>query len=145
MLLKSVLAEVHVWQGGDSDRPSALLLTFEEERLRLRVAGDGQGMLLDREPLEPVDMGEAGLTKVVDVTRLLDPRLEAANVATLRSLKLAGTRVGIQLVLSDGEPFHFWAESDELWWGDTAALVAHTWLDARAPTPAKAISFSDLH
>ena len=138
MKLISVTANQHVLNGNVTGKPVRLLLTFDDgQTLRLAVAGDGQGMLVDRLPLEePFNLAELGSLVIEDVTRSLDARLQNANVIHAQPLLLDGQRVGVQLVL-DEHPFHFWVDGDELWWGNDNVLSAHEWLQGIAPIAAQ--------
>ena len=136
MMLISVAANRHAFDGRVRGESLRFLLSFDNGRsLRLAVAGDGSRMLADDLPLDaPFDMGKYGSIVVEDVTDSLDPGLRAAEVKGVRVLLLGARQVGVQILLGDGEAFHFWVEDDALFWGDEAALTSHDWLDDLIPT-----------
>lgn len=140
--LTAVTANRHVFEGRANGRPLRLLLTFDDGRmLRLKVAGDGYRMVLDNLPLDaPFDMGEYGTVIAEDVTDLLHPRLRGAELESARELRLDGDLVGLQLRLTNGDSFHFWADGDELFWGDQTSLIAHDWLAGSVPTAGNRVS-----
>jgi len=141
MKLNSVSANRHILAREGNGRPLRLLLNFDENRvLRLRVAGDGSRMIVDHGQLEgPSDIGECGRTDIADVTQSLFPRLRSVEVTEVRALNWQGGLVGVKLTVDGGDPFHFWVDDDELYWGDGAALVDHDWLDGLGPTASERI------
>lgn len=136
MRLNSVSANRHIFGDRLDGKPLRLLLKFDGDRaLCLRVAGDGERMIADDGPLdESFDMGAGGQVDVADVTDTLFPALRGAEVTDVKALVLNGRRVGAKLNVVGAEPFHFWVDGDELYWGDGAALVSHGWLEGIAPT-----------
>jgi hypothetical protein len=136
MRLATITANRHVFDGRASGRPLRLLLTFGGgSTLRLGVAGDGFGMMVDSLPLDrPFDMNEHGSVIVVDETQSLFGRLQHWEVKEVRALQLEDRRVGVRLLFGSGDAFHFWVDGDELFWGDEGALAAHDWLDGLVPT-----------
>jgi hypothetical protein len=141
MRLKSITANRHVFEGQVNGKPLRLLLTFESDQaLRLQVAGDGERMIADDGPLDaPCDMDEYGQTDIADVTQSLFLTLRGLEVTEVEELALNGRRVGVRLNVAGGDPFHFWADGDELHWGDEAALVSHDWSAGVAPKAAERI------
>lgn len=141
MKLTSVTANRHIFDGQVNGTPLRLLLSFDNGRnLRLAATGDGSGMIADDMPLDdPFDMGECGNLVVEDVTESLFPNLSAAEVTGIRALELDARQVGVRLLLGVKQPFHFWVEDDELFWGDGATLTAHDWFDRRIPAAGKPI------
>ena len=119
----------------------ALQLVFDEGRaLRLRVAANGEQMIVDDGPLvSPYEMDEYGEVDIADVTQALYPALRGVDVANIEALAWNSSRVGIKLNLAGGEPFHFWVDGDELRWGDGAAIASHEWLGSLAPMPSERI------
>ena len=137
MRLESIAANRHLFEGRVNGKPVRLRLTFGHgPSLRLQVAGDGERLIVDEGPLdEPFDMGEGGRIDVADVTGPLFPQLGGAEVSGIRTLVGDGRPVGIRLDLAGGGAFHFWADGDELHWGDDSALERHDWPGA-VPQPA---------
>jgi hypothetical protein len=141
MRLNSITANRHIFDGQIIGKPHLLLLTFDGDKaLRLQVAGDGERMIADVGPLDsPFDMEECGRVEIADVTQSLFPRLRDLEVTDVEALAWNGRRVGVKLNITGGEPFHFWADGDELHWGDEVTLVGHDWLDGVAPTASERI------
>lgn len=143
MRLDSITANRHLFRGQVNAKPLQLLLAFDGGRaLRLYVGGDGERMIADGGSLDaPFDMDEYGQTDVVDVTQSLFPTLRGVEVTGVETLEWCGRRVGVKLNVADGEPFHFWVDGDELYWGYGAALEAHYWLDGIPPRGSDRIEF----
>jgi hypothetical protein len=141
MRLNSITANRHIFDGQVNGKPLRLLLTFDNDRtLRLQVAGDGERMIVDDGPLDaPFDMDGYGQMDIADVTLSLFPALRGVEVAQVAELAWNGRRVGVRLNADGGDPFHFWADGDELHWGDEAALIGHDWLGGVAPRAAERI------
>lgn len=140
MKLLSVAANQHVFDGRTNGKPIRLLLTFDEELLRLSAAGDGQTMLSDGLSLdEPFDMNDYGRIVISDVTQTLFPALLNATVNEVRSLELGGRRVGVRLCLANNDDADFWVDGDELFWGFGEAMGAHNWVDGVIPTVAASL------
>ena len=141
MRLDSVTANRHIFAGQPNGKPLRLVLTFDNDRkLRLQVAGDGERMIADDGSLDAAfDTGELGQTDIADVTSSLFPTLRGLKVTRAEELSLNGRCVGVRLDVDGGDPFHFWADGDELHWGDEAALVGHDWLNGIAPKVAARI------
>ena len=135
MKLTSITANRHIFDDRVREKPLRLLLNLEDGRsLRLHVAGDGEQMITDGDPLaEPCDMGEYGRIDIGDVTQSLCPQLRDADIDYIRALNWHGRQVGVKLILAGDEAFHFWVDGDELHWGDEAALTGHNWLDGLVP------------
>ncbi|UKK84471.1 hypothetical protein L7H23_18170 [Sphingopyxis sp. BSN-002] len=135
MKLICVTANRHIFDGQTNGKPVRLRLTFEGNvALRLQVAGDGERMLVDDGPIdEPFDMDEYGGMDIADVTRSLFPTLVGREIVDADSLARNERCVGLRLNQTDGEPFYFWVDGDELGWGDEAALARHSWAHAPAP------------
>jgi hypothetical protein len=143
MILASIQAELHIFGVPNYDHPLRLLLRFEDGvQLRLRLAGDGAGMVLDPLPLEtPFDMGESGRVDRFDVTARLFPALAGATIVRLRSIATpAGRCVGLALCGREGDTFCFWVDGDEFHWGPASALAAWDWLPGEAPAIADEIA-----
>ena len=136
MKLTSITAERHYFNEKPNGRPIRLLLGFSNGgALRLQVAGDGQRMILDNDPLpDPMKMDEFGRTELSDVTRNLFPRLCELVIERIVELVWHRKTVGICLEFQTSSPFYFWVDGDELHWGDPTALRAHDWLDNVLPS-----------
>lgn len=141
LMLKSVSAIRHMFAGEANGRPLQLLLNFDENRvLRLQVAGDGWQMIVGGSQIDaPLDLGECGKTDIADVTQSLFPTLRAIEVTDVQGLTWHGGLVGVKLAAAGGDQFNFWADGDELHWGDEAALVSHDWLGGVAPAASERI------
>ena len=139
MRLLGITANRHIYDGMANGKPLRLLLAFDgNRRLRLSVAGDGERMIIDGEPLEnPVDLDECGRIDVADVTRLLFPMLDGLEVAAIHALTLRDRWVGARLDAEGGGCFNFWADGDELHWGDEGAFLSHDWLNGEVPRPSE--------
>lgn len=135
MKLRRVLANQPVFDGQPNGRPYQFQLVFEDApSLRLRGASDGWTMIVDALPLDtPATLGELGEIALHDVTDRRANALSGAEIHALRPLRLWGERVGLQLVLADDHSFNFWADDDELYWGDADALARHDWRDGQRP------------
>lgn len=102
--------------------------------LRLRVAADGEQLLADGGPLDaPFDMAEYGKIDLADVTESLFPALPGSEITKVEALTAGGKQVGVRLTVEGNETFHFWADGDELHWGDEAALRRYPWYDRTVP------------
>jgi hypothetical protein len=137
MRLTSISANHHIFEGRVHGKPLRLLLNFDSGRsLRLAVAGDGEQMIADQQPLdEPFEMGAAGAVVVVDdVTEALGVELSGEQVEDIRFLNWHGRRVGVRLALATGAAFHIWVDGDELHWGNIDALSSHQWLGGTIPS-----------
>ena len=141
MKLNSVSAYRHIFAGEANGRPLQLLLSFDENRaLRLHVAGDGERMIVDDGQLDqPVDLGEYGQTDIADITQSLLPALRSREVTDVQALARQGHPVGVKLTVVGDDPFHFWVDGDELYWGDEAALLSHDWLGGIVPRASERI------
>ena len=143
MKLAAIHADLHVFDGEvNFGAPLRLLLRFKDgAQLRLQVAGDGEGMVLDRLPLEaPFDMGECGRVDRFDVTARLFPALAGAPIERLRAIDIrAGKRIGLALCRAGGEAFCFWVDGDAFHWGTASALAAWSWPPGEAPAIADEI------
>jgi hypothetical protein len=133
--LSRILANQSISDGQPNGRPYQFQLVFEDAPpLRLRGASDGWTMIVDALPLDaPATLGEIGEVAIHDVTDRLANTLSGVEVQALRPLRLRGEQVGLQLVLAGGRSFNFWANDDELHWGDADALVRHDWRDEQRP------------
>jgi hypothetical protein len=141
MRLTSISANRHIFEGRLNGKPLHLLLNFASGRsLRLAVAADAEGIIVDDQPLdEPADLGELGTIDIAEVTDFVGANLREAQVENVRALVLNGRRVGVQLALATSEPFHVWVDGDELHWGPSSALFEHHWIDGLAPTPGESL------
>jgi hypothetical protein len=135
MKLRQVLANQHIVDGVPNGRPYQFQLVFEDAPpLRLCGGVDGWTMIVDALPLdEPAALGEIGAIAIHDVTERLPDAPADAEAHALRPLQLRGEQVGLQLVLAADQSFSFWADGDELHWGDTDALARHDWSDGEQP------------
>lgn len=136
MRVTSITANRHIFAGRLNGKPLRLLVSFDDSRtLRLAVAGDGEQMIFDDQPLDqPFEMAEAGAVDIADVTEALVDYLRNALVENVRALDWDGRHVGVQLALTRGRAFYIWVDGDELHWGGEPALIAHEWPEAMAPT-----------
>ncbi|WP_417320190.1 hypothetical protein [Erythrobacter aureus] len=136
MKLTSITAERHYFNEEPNGPPLRLLLSFTNGKtLRLQVAGDGQRMIFDSDPLPgPTEMDEFGRTELSDVTRDLFPTLSGLAIDRIAELVWHRTMVGICLESETSSSFYFWVDGDELHWGDSAALQSHDWLDGVLPS-----------
>lgn len=142
MKISSIMANRYILDGRMDGNPLRLLINFDGgSTLRLQVAADGAEMIANDGSLEaPRDMGSYGRTDIADVTQSLFPTLCGLDVKDMQELVLSGRRVGVRLNFVNGQAFHFWADDDELHWGDQARFVSHDWLVGRVPDAAKHIS-----
>ena len=134
MRLNAVTANCHLFDGNVNGKPIRIRIEFDGGKaLRLQVAGDGHRMVIDNELLdEPFEMGKFGRLDSADVSEEILPLLGDRDVASLNAMELDGQQVGLRLrTLADD--FYFWADGDELFWGDRAALSSHDWLDEKKP------------
>lgn len=136
MRLSAITANRHIFDGQVNGKPYQLLLNFDRAKaLHLKVAADGEQMTADAGPLDvQFDMNEYGHTDVSDVTQSLFPTLQGLEIVVVEALTLCGRQIGVKLCFVGAPPFHFWADGDELHWGDTAAFLSHPWLDGLCPT-----------
>lgn len=141
MRLNSIVANRHIFDGQVNGKPLRLLLNFDHgNALRLQVAANGEQIIVDDGPLDvPFGMDEYGEMDVADVTQSLFPALQDLEVAQVETLAVTGKRVGVKLSLPQGEAFHFWVDSDELYWGDSKALANHDWMGGSVPTTSEHI------
>ncbi|MDF8335087.1 hypothetical protein [Novosphingobium cyanobacteriorum] len=142
MRLNSIIANRHIFDGQMNGKPLQLQLAFDRGRaVRLKVASDGERMIVDDGPLDaPCNMEECGQVDIADVTEALFPTLRDVEVTGLEALAWNGCSVGVKLTLAGRDSFHFWVDGDELHWGDGAALLGHEWLDSIAPKPSERIA-----
>jgi hypothetical protein len=141
MRLLSICANRHVYKARANGKPLRLLMTFDNrETIRLSVAANGSGIVVDDLPLdEPFGMGGDGSIVLKDVTNELFPDLLDADVKTVRALRLGGEQVGVRICLRNEEAYDFWVDGDELFWGDRDAIATHEWLDAIIPVVAEVL------
>lgn len=139
MILSSITANRHVFDGRVNGKPIRLLLNFDNGK-GLRLQAVGERMITDHAALdEAFDMDEYGRIDVANVTGSLFPQLHDVEVASIQALTHGGRQVGIRVNLTKGEAFHFWSDGDELHWGNEAGPIAHDWHDGIAPTLAQYI------
>lgn len=128
MKIVAVKAELHI--SGDEvywARPIRLLICIADGAdLRLRAAGDGEGLIVDNLPLEPpMDLGEYGRTEIFDITDRLEPALKQEAIGEPLAIRNpAGRLIGLALPRLDGEQFCIWINGDEIRWGSEAGLKA---------------------
>lgn len=137
MGLLAIKAELHIF---DEEvgwaHPLRLQLLFPDgTALRLRIPGDGEGLILDRLPLEPpMDLEEYGRTGIFDITDRLDPALRRCAAGDPLAVRnAAGRLVGLALPGRDREPFCIWINMDEFRWGSPGALAEDYWPDETTP------------
>ncbi len=137
MKILAVNAELHIFAGEvDWARPLRLQILFGDgAALRLRGSGDGEGLVVDRLPLEPpMDMGEYGRTDIFEITDRLEPALRHDVVGEPVAIRNpAGRLIGLALPCPDGEQFCIWINGDEFHWGPETALKEDYWPDSAIP------------
>ena len=134
----AVIAELHIFDGeADWKRPVRLQIRYGGgPALRLLGAGDGEGLVVDRLPLEPpVDMGEYGRTDIFDITDRLGPALQREAVGEPVAIRNPARRlIGLALPQPDGRHFCIWFAGDEFRWGSAAELEDDYRPDGETPS-----------
>ncbi|TSD87868.1 hypothetical protein FFK22_015535 [Mycobacterium sp. KBS0706] len=131
MKLISITANLHSFKGElNWTDPTRVRLVFSDGKsLRVRVASDGESVILDDLPLdEPFDMGEYGRVEVHDFHNGVDPLLLSSEIATLNAiLDGDGRMIGLAVQRIEGIAFCLWNYGDELHYGEFGALLAYDW------------------
>lgn len=137
MKILAVEAELHIFADEVNwARPLRLRILFGDgTALRLRCSGDGEGLIVERLPLEPpMDMGEYGRTDIFDITDRLEPALKHEAIGEPRTIRSpAGRLIGLALPRPHGAPFCIWINGDEIRWGPQGALREDDWVDGGIP------------
>ena len=137
MRIAAVRAELHIFGGkANFARPLRLAVSFDDGSLvRLRGSGDGEGMIVDRLPLEqPMDMEEYGRTATFDITDRLDRSLGGAAIGGLLAIRNPdGKLTGVALSREGREQFCIWIDGDEFHWGPASALESQDWMAGSEP------------
>lgn len=137
MKILAVMAELHIVSDeANWARPIRLrICSADGTALRLQVAGDGEGLIVDDLPLEPpMDLGEYGRTEIFDVTDRLEPALKHETVGEPVAIRNRGGRlIGLAWPRPDGEHLCIWINGDEIRWGTEARLKEDYWADGRTP------------
>ncbi|HYI41171.1 MAG TPA: hypothetical protein VE053_12720 [Allosphingosinicella sp.] len=137
MKILAINAELHIIAGRTNwKEPLRLQICFTDgSTLRLGVSGDGEGLILDRLPLEPpMDLEEHGRTETFDFTDRLEPTLKGVLIgepAAIRSS--AGRLIGLAVPRPGGEPFCIWINGDAFRWGPQAGIEEDYWVDDDIP------------
>jgi hypothetical protein len=67
--LRKIVASVHVFEGSIDSEFLAVWFIFEDvPAIRLLGASDGEALIADNEPFEPVDMAESGEVVIADIS-----------------------------------------------------------------------------
>lgn len=131
MKIASISAELHAFEGHvNYDEPLRLAVDFDDgSSIRLCGIGDGEGVILDRLPLEePMDFEECGRTAIFDVTERLDETLRNAEIQELLAIRNPSNKlIGLALSREGNEPFCIWMDGDEFHWGVTSVLFGWAW------------------
>lgn len=139
MKILAIKAELHIFAGRVRwAQPLRLQICFADgSTLRLGVAADGEGLVVDRLPLDPpADLDEYGRTDIFDVTASLDPKLKDEDVGKPMAIRNSGGRlVGLSLPHQSAESFCLWINGDEIRWGREGSLEEDCWPDGATPAP----------
>jgi len=131
MKLISITANLHSFNGElNWTDPTRVRLAFSDGRsLRVRVATDGESIVLDDLPLdEPFDMGQYGRVEVHDFHNRIEPLLLDSEIATLNAIHDGnGRMIGLAVQRIEGIAFCLWNYGDELHYGDFGGLLTHDW------------------
>lgn len=132
MRILSVSAELHVFGAHvNYEEPLRFAVNFDDGSLiRLRGMGDGEGVIIDRLPLEkPMDFEEYGRTATFDVTERLDETLRNSEVHELLAIRSPSSKlIGLALARDGAEHFCIWMDGgDEFRWGPESVLTNWTW------------------
>ena len=137
MKIIAVKAELHIFSGEVNwARPLRLQICLADGgAFRLRIAGDGGGLVVERLPLEPpLDMGEYGRTGIFDFTDRLGPATTLEAIGEPLAIRnRAGLLIGLALPRTGGERFCIWVNGDEFRWGPEDALKEDYWPGGRPP------------
>ena len=137
MRITAISAELHVFdEKVNFAKPIRLAVSFDDGSfIRLRGSGDGEGLVVDRLPLEaPMDMEEIGRIATFDFTDELDRSLRGAViVGSLAIRNPDGKLIGLAVTREIGESFCIWIDGDEFHWGPVFALMSHDWLAGSEP------------
>ena len=138
MRIVAVMAEIHIF-GDEANWASPIRLRIcsaDGTALRLQIAGDGEGLIVDGLPLEPpMDLGEYGRTEIFDVTDRLDPALRHETLGEPVAIRnRAGRLIGLAWPRPEGEHFCIWINGDEIRWGTEGRLEGDYWPDEQVPT-----------
>jgi len=137
MRIAAVSAELHVFdEKVNFACPIRLAVSFVDGSvMRLRGSGDGEGLIVDRLPLEePMDMAQYGRTATFDFTDRMDGTLRGTVIVeTLAIRNPSGKLIGLAITREMREPFCIWIDGDEFHWGPLSALRSHDWLAGSEP------------
>ncbi|MGK9169808.1 hypothetical protein KXR53_26075 [Inquilinus limosus] len=129
MRLISITANLHSFNGElNWANPIMVRLAFNNGRaVRVRVAADGESVILDDLPLDqPCDMGQYGRIEVHDFSSKIDPLFLNSETITSSAIHSDdGRMVGLAVQRSEEVAFCFWNYGDELHYGDFGALLAY--------------------
>ena len=121
MILKAITAELHRFDGAlNWNNPIRVRFEFQDALpVRIKVASDGETVIVDHAPLEPpFDMEEYGSIEHADAGKRIAANVIGADVVLRPIANPDGSRIGLALVW-EGEPvFCVLNMGDDLYWGD---------------------------
>lgn len=122
----------------DWSQPIRLAVRFDDgSRLRLKVAGDGVTLAIDRDELDRgFDLGEFGRFGTHEIANRLDPTLRNAAVGDPIGIRdRAGRLIGMALPRPETEAFCIWVDREKFYWGTASNLAAHEWSEGVESPP----------